>query len=62
MLYDYSVGVEPTNRGKDQPIPDAAARYMFIDTIPGKIVNPAGLFNRVFVFTGFGLKTVEQVS
>lgn len=62
MLYDYSVGVEPTNRGKDQPIPDAAARYMFIDTIPGKVVNPAGLFNRVFVFTGFGLKTVEQVS
>jgi len=62
MIMDYSLGSEPTNRNKDQPIPDNAARYLFIDTIPGTVVNANGLFNRVFVFQQFGLKTVEQVS
>jgi hypothetical protein len=60
-IINYSLGSEPTNRNKDQPIPDNAARYLFIDTIPGTIVNANGLFNRVFVFQEFGLKTVEQV-
>ena len=55
VIYNYSVGSEPKN-GKDQPIPDDAARYLFIDTIPGTIVNANGLFNRVFVFNNFGLK------
>lgn len=59
MLLDYSLGSAPVH-GKDQPVPDAAATYMFIDTIPGTVINAAGLFNRLFVFTGFGLKTVEQ--
>ena len=61
MLYDYSLGSEP-HKGNDQPISDDAARYLFIDTIPGTVVNAAGLFNRLFVFTEFGLKVVEQVS
>ena len=61
MILDYSVGGEPTNRGQDQPIPNAAAQYLFIDTIPGTIVNANGLFNRVFVFNDFGLKKIEQV-
>ena len=60
MILDYSVGSEPTNRGQDQPIPNAAAQYLFIDTIPGTIVNANGLFNRVFVFNNFGLKMIEQ--
>ena len=60
VVYNYSVGSEPTNRGQDQPIPDNAARYLFIDTIPGTIVNADGLFNRVFVFNDFGLKMIEQ--
>lgn len=55
VIMDYSVGSEPKNM-HDQPIPDAAARYLFIDTIPGTIVNANGLFNRYFVFNEFGLK------
>ena len=56
-ILDYSVG-SPPNNGHDQPITDAAARYLFIDTIPGTIVNANGLFNRYFVFNQFGLKRV----
>lgn len=55
IVYDYSLGGEPKN-GKDQPITDNAARYLFIDTIPGTVVNPNGLFNRYFVFNDFGLR------
>ena len=60
VVYNYSVGSEPNNRGEDQMIPDNAARYLFIDTIPGTIVNAEGLFNRVFVFNNFGFKKIEQ--
>jgi hypothetical protein len=60
MILNYSVGGEPTNRGQDQPIPNGAAQYLFIDTIPGTIVNANGLFERYFVFNSFGLKTIEQ--
>lgn len=59
ILYDYSLGIEPDGR-KDRPISDDAARYLFIDTILGTIVNPNGLFNRYFVFNDFGLKKIEQ--
>ena len=61
IVLDYSLGYPPLH-GKDQPIPDAAARYLFLDTIPGTIVNPNGLFTRVFVFQGFGLRVIEQVA
>jgi hypothetical protein len=60
VVYDYSVGIDPHN-GNDRPISNEAATYLFIDTNPGTIVNPNGLFNRLFVFTQFGLKTIEQV-
>jgi hypothetical protein len=53
-FYDYSLGWTP-KAGKDYPISDAAANYLFIDTIPGVVVNPDGLFQRDFVFYGFGL-------
>lgn len=59
-IWDYSIGIEPTNRGSDQPIPNGAAQYLFIDTIPGTVVNANGLFDRVFVFNDFGLKKIEQ--
>jgi hypothetical protein len=62
FLYDFSLGVEPTNKGKDQPISNDAANYLFIDTIPNTIINQNGLFNRYFVFNQFGLKTIEQPS
>jgi hypothetical protein len=58
-IFDYSLGSEPHN-GRDQPISNEAANYLFIDTIPGTIINPDGLFNRLFVFKQFGLKTIEQ--
>lgn len=51
---DYSLGWAP-DHGKDRPISDAAATYLFIDTIPGTVVNPDGLFNRYYVFYNFGL-------
>ena len=60
-IMDYSLGSEPGNRNKDQPISNEAANYLFIDTIPGNIINPIGLFNRYFVFNDFGLKKIEQV-
>lgn len=60
VLSDYSLGYPPHN-GRDQPISNEAAIYLFIDSIDNYIVNPNGLFNRRFVFTGFGLKTIEQV-
>ena len=56
-ILDYSLGSSPIN-GKDQPIPDNAARYLFIDTIPGTIVNANGLFNRYFIFNQIGLAHV----
>jgi hypothetical protein len=59
VIYDYSLGSEP-HKGKDQPISNEAANYLFIDTIPNTIINPDGLFNRFFVFNDFGLKTFEQ--
>ena len=62
MIYDYSLGGEPDNRNRDQPISNAAANYLFIDTIPDTIVNPNGLFERYYVFNSFGLKKIEQVS
>jgi len=54
VFYDYSLGWPPTH-GNDNPISDDAARYLFIDTIPGTVVNPDGLFNRNYVFYNFGL-------
>jgi len=53
-FYDFSLGWEPTH-GNDHPISNDAANYLFIDTIPGTIVNPDGLFNRYYVFYNFGL-------
>ena len=55
-MYDYSIGIEPTSRGYDQPIPNLDAQYLFIDTIPEIVININGLFNRFFVFNNFGLK------
>ena len=56
-VMSYNLGSEPDN-GKDRPISNAAATYLFIDTIPNCIVNSNGLFNRYFVFNSFGLKKV----
>ena len=50
----WTLGSKPINN-KDQPISDSAARYLFIDTIPGNIVNPSGLFNRSFFFNDCGI-------
>ena len=53
-LFDYSLGWPPEH-GNDRPISNDAANYLFIDTIPGTIVNVNGLFNRYYVFYNFGL-------
>ena len=41
----------------DGSISDAAANYLFIDSTPGTVINPNGLFNREDVFTKLGIKT-----
>ena len=51
-----TLGMAPI-KGTDQPIPDAAGRYLFIDSIPGDIINPDGLFNRAFIFNSCGIRT-----
>lgn len=53
-IFDYSLGWTPKN-GNDNPISNDAAIYLFIDTVPGTIINPNGLFNRYYVFYNFGL-------
>ena len=59
IVNDSSIGLPPSHNN-DQPISDAAARYLFIDSIPGDIINPQGLFNRNFVFKDFGMKVASQ--
>lgn len=59
IIYDYSLGSDP-HKGKDVPISNDAANYLFTDTNPGIIINPVGLFDRYFVFNSFGLKRIEQ--
>jgi hypothetical protein len=54
IVNEWTLGSPPLN-GKDQPISDAAAHYLFIDTISGVIVNPSGLFNRSFLFNDCGI-------
>ena len=46
----------PPIKGNDQPISDAAGRYLFIDSIPGDVINPSGLFTRDFIFNCCGIK------
>ena len=59
IVSEATIGSPPIHIN-DQPISDAAARYLFIDSIPGDIINPNGLFNRSFVFDSFGMKRVRQ--
>lgn len=59
IINDSSIGLPPIHNN-DQPISDAAARYLFIDSIPGDIINPQGLFNRNFVFKDFGMKVTSH--
>jgi SCP-2 sterol transfer family protein len=42
----------------DGSISDDAANYLFIDSTPGAIINPNGLFKREDVFKTLGIKTV----
>jgi len=54
-FYEYYLGW-PVKDTKTCPINNDAANYLFIDTIPGNIINPNGLFNRYDVFYNFGLE------
>ena len=60
FVNESTLGSKPINN-KDQPISDAAARYLFIDTIPGDIINTNGLFNRSFVFNDCGIRKQAYV-
>ena len=41
----------------DGSISDDAANYLFIDSTPGAVINPNGLFKREDVFKNLGIKT-----
>lgn len=60
LVSESDLGIAPI-KGKTQTISDAAARYLFIDSIPGDIVNPNGLFNRCFIFNSCGIRVVRQI-
>jgi hypothetical protein len=60
IVSEATIGSPPIHTN-DQPISDAAARYLFIDSIPGDIINPNGLFNRNFVFNNFGMKIAKHI-
>ena len=59
VILQSSIGLPPKHNA-DQTISNGAAKYLFIDSIPGDIINPLGLFNRSFVFNNFGMKVVSQ--
>jgi len=54
-IYNYYLGW-PVKNTHLNPISNDAANYLFIDTIPGNIINPNGLFKRYDVFYNFGLE------
>jgi len=47
---EYCLNFKSGNATHLQVIPDGAAHYLFIDSSPGCIINPAGLFTRNWVF------------
>lgn len=54
IMGEYSVGVAPGIFGSGA-ISDEAAKYLFIDSVPGVIINPEGVYLREEVFTGIGI-------
>jgi hypothetical protein len=54
VMGEYSVGVAP-GVFSDGAISDEAARYLFIDSVPGVVINPEGVYLREEVFTGIGI-------
>lgn len=60
MVNEASLG-SPPNKGNDQTISDGAAKYLFIDSIPGDIINTSGLFTREYIFNSAGIKNCNQI-
>lgn len=58
MTNQFTLGMAPI-KGTDEPISNAAANYLFIDSIPGDIINSNGLFNRAFFFNDCGINAVR---
>lgn len=44
-----------------QEIPNGACQYLFINSIPGTIINPQGLFTREYVFDPFNGMNLQRV-
>ena len=61
IMREYSVG---TGGGvySSGAISNEAARYLFIDSVPGVTINPEGVYLRDEVFTGLGLPVHTRVS
>lgn len=54
VMGEYSLGVAPGLVGSGA-ISDEAAKYLFIDSVPGVVINPEGVYKREEVFTGIGI-------
>lgn len=54
VMGEYSVGAAP-GAFSSGAISDEAARYLFIDSVPGVTINPEGVYLREEVFTGLGI-------
>jgi hypothetical protein len=55
LIQEYNIGSGAVYPFKDGSISAGACQYLFIDSTPGTIINPNGLFTRAQVFTGLGI-------
>jgi hypothetical protein len=57
---EYNIG---TGAGvfSDGSMGHDACNYLFIDSAPGVVINPAGLFTRETVFTGLGIRQTTYI-
>ena len=56
---EYNIGTGASTFS-DGSLSADACTYLFIDSTPGVIINPKGLFKRVDLFTNLGIKTATQ--
>ena len=54
VMGEYSIGTAP-GLFSSGAISDDAAKYLFIDSVPGVVINPNGVYTREQLFTGIGI-------
>jgi hypothetical protein len=59
LMHEYSLGGQTSSLNANT-ISDDAAEYLFIDSVPNKVINKKGVFTREKVFTGLGIRGSVQ--